>query len=1335
MNAELLQIRQERLTKLRENREFKEKWEEEHKVIHLENLKKRNSTEKFEMQLEMRMALKKKRKEELQKKLERNLVLSEIDGFEKNLQSFRKEEPTHEKIEAPPNIANNASQTKNFKQVALKKSNSLAKASVIPQQTEEIQTAVPTHVEETNTADDAGTFIQRIKLKKQENILQRKENEQRRRKAFLEQSKIYKEFEEIRRKEILLQKLLKKSEVEKVLAQNLQEIKNHKEIFKENRRFRELQYKERILKDEQQKEVLHNQILQAEKEERRLKKEKFIENYKLLQSEKKQKKYEKHYNICNEIVTQLIDLASKEAVYKEIMEGSLPTKEEIVEWKTFFVKGIPIDNDNNQNLAEDLRSTHDNELLTTFKKEDEMNQLEELDWLEFLDYYFQRATWKEEKYDIQETSTDDNLDNPIDTTHPISKNLKNVFNDINRTLYPLPESRKAPILQSKFKYNILILGKPLSGKTYLVNRLSKDLNLIVIDLENILKSLFDNGYQPEIANSGSNTSSNRSSPTNKKKKQLSTIPENNGLSPQLLKQQQHIKSIIEKAREQLMNGSEISDDVLVEIIYNEILQIENNYQSDTCNGWVIDGFPLRLRLAVLLEERITGFTTSLNDFIEKLSEEEWLIYYNHNFPEEKKKSIQSEGDEEPKLNSGEPLPIPPRNEFIPRKKSLLLLEEAFWDNSAGVNRISEDEIITLTELIPFKAFTSVIFIDIPDEVVFERLSNLKMDPITNKIYNMNALENPLDIEVMCRLRPIDESLQYDKSQMTSKCLHYKTMKKECLEWYKRFNNIIEIDETNLDSLFSRAEEEIKLMSRKKEVVEEEDTITISLNLENAEISESLKENSLSFNKLIMTKHALEREIAKMFEKEWFTMEEVYIKGIKLIFRNLREYRKLFLQQMNDLKQQFIHTLKQPDEKIDVFMKYANDFNSIEQDVRGNIQVKQQLHLQTEELRDSLWNIIDSRKTVFETEVENYKKETFLVQFKKFITRNFIQLIQLELNRFIQQSKFLFDYFNEVYFNFASDPNFMEAIYPSLQQSLQTQQPSSNIKPSSSKKDNNPPPDPFIYSPVFNVNIEEYFIDLMNACTENSSTLNNNANSNTSHSNNNKKKNLASSVKHKSSKDLSTTTNQPISRHNSVASIAISSGEQKNTEEIPDWLLFTEVTNLFENCTSRAITFCNDFNLITVFKEHAEKLQNQISASSNVKGSKKIIKQNASSSNLLQPQTEIPKEIEHALNVEKVLFARRLNNIIKKYKDFITKQMDNKILHLFKLFDNWIANIYKNEMKSIDDLIYIIQLKYIEMEKPLDIDINTIFSKEEFVSKMIQGTPNRVSKNNGLSSIN
>lgn len=154
------------------------------------------------------------------------------------------------------------------------------------------------------------------------------------------------------------------------------------------------------------------------------------------------------------------------------------------------------------------------------------------------------------------------------------------------------------------------------------------------------------------------------------------------------------------------------------------------------------------------------------------------------------------------------------------------------------------------------------------------------------------------------------------------------------------------------------------------------------------------------------------ESAKLFDSEWFTMEELYRKGLKSVFRKLRQQHMALIKHLYNLKQEFIKFLLIPDERQKTVSTFQREFNEIDNDVRANKEIKEEQHARVEEFKETLIQMCDDRKKAAEEKVEQFKQEPWENSFRKIVFRQLQQAIQVEVNRYIATRKFLEHYFND-----------------------------------------------------------------------------------------------------------------------------------------------------------------------------------------------------------------------------------------------------------------------------------------------------------------------------------
>lgn len=90
----------------------------------------------------------------------------------------------------------------------------------------------------------------------------------------------------------------------------------------------------------------------------------------------------------------------------------------------------------------------------------------------------------------------------------------------------------------------------------------------------------------------------------------------------------HVRQLGQQALRFLNNGEPISDEVIVQIVVEKIKSLNNS------RGWILDGFPLTLNQAKLLEKALTGFDED-KPVVERIKKES-VLAPNPNPKEEKK---------------------------------------------------------------------------------------------------------------------------------------------------------------------------------------------------------------------------------------------------------------------------------------------------------------------------------------------------------------------------------------------------------------------------------------------------------------------------------------------------------------------------------------------------------------------------------------------------------------------------------------------------------------------------------------------------------------------------
>ncbi|XP_066298432.1 sperm flagellar protein 2-like isoform X6 [Branchiostoma lanceolatum] len=184
-------------------------------------------------------------------------------------------------------------------------------------------------------------YIGKIKRRLEEDSKAREEREKRRRKVLVDQLKAHDAQEEAHREEMLVNRLMRQSQQERRIAVQLLQARHEKDIIRKNRIFLEKQYDARRVKD-------FEDALNKEKELAQLAKLEYIEQTKAEQelhdriaAERAEQRYRKHYDMCMEVTLQIVDYATKFGEYRELTEKLVPPKL-FREWTQLFIEGHPL---------------------------------------------------------------------------------------------------------------------------------------------------------------------------------------------------------------------------------------------------------------------------------------------------------------------------------------------------------------------------------------------------------------------------------------------------------------------------------------------------------------------------------------------------------------------------------------------------------------------------------------------------------------------------------------------------------------------------------------------------------------------------------------------------------------------------------------------------------------------------------------------------------------------------------------------------------------------------------------------------------------------------------
>uniref|UniRef100_A0A674HYH1 Sperm flagellar 2 n=1 Tax=Terrapene triunguis TaxID=2587831 RepID=A0A674HYH1_9SAUR len=438
-------------------------------------------------------------------------------------------------------------------------------------------------------------YIRKIQKRLEEDSFAREQREKRRRKMLMEQLIAHEAQEEAYREEQLINRLMRQSQQERRIAVQLMHVRHEKEVLWQNRIFREKQYEERRLKEFQ--EALDREAALAKQEkidyEEHICKERDL--HEKIAAERAEARYKKHYSMCWEVIDQIIDLSTKTGEYRMLTNNLIPIKL-MRDWKELFFNGKPI---YEQASIEPLPTEPTPEQLVEL---DKMNLLDEKDYDE---YKSMVGEWcPPEEHSGSKPPPNNNI-------------LGHVVHRLMDIVYP-PMPEPPPPVFPPFPIQGCVLGKLFSGKSTCVKFLEEACNIQVLSIDTLVQDSIKAFHESEMKSESSLIP--REAEGSGKQNEVSasfisdlTVIRNSGCSElpehdisttypfNCSFSQLSVRACLGAASEKLLKkGTNIPDELLVDIMVEAIKRTPQK------KGWVMDGFPMTINQAKLLEKALTG---------------------------------------------------------------------------------------------------------------------------------------------------------------------------------------------------------------------------------------------------------------------------------------------------------------------------------------------------------------------------------------------------------------------------------------------------------------------------------------------------------------------------------------------------------------------------------------------------------------------------------------------------------------------------------------------------------------------------------------------------------
>nr|XP_008990422.3 sperm flagellar protein 2 isoform X2 [Callithrix jacchus] len=899
-----------------------------------------------------------------------------------------------------------------------------------------LDTAGHTTTDLLNTYSD-DEYIKKIQKRLEEDAFAREQREKRRRKLLMDQLIAHEAQEEAYREEQLINRLMRQSQQERRIAVQLMHVRHEKEVLWQNRIFREKQHEERRQKDFQDaldREAALAKQAKIDFEEQILREKRYHEQ---IAVERAQACYKKHYSICAEILDQIVDLSTKVADYRMLTNNLIPYKM-MHDWKELFFSGKPI---YEQASVKTLPDNPSREQLT---------ELEKRDLLDTNDY-------EEYKNMVGEWALPEEM---IDSVPPSNNSiLGHVLHRLfEKSLPPQAESTTPELLS--FAVKGCLLGKTLSGKTTILRSLQKDFPMQILSIDTLvqeaIQAFHDNEkvtesppiqkkdeedalpvLQEEIKESQDPQNIFSAGPVSDE-----VLPETEDANADKTPKAEEVKSsdsllklttraqLGAKSEQLLKKGKSIPDVLLVDIMVNAINMIPVN------QDWILDGFPMTLNQALLLEEALTGCNRNLIEVERKKTQKSTLAMDPVTSKEVPLPS--SAFDFVILLDISDNSSVSRMNDIIAEEFSCKTAQEDISQYVAAENQ-DKDQDQNLRDQIQHRIIGFLdhwplleqwfsepenILIKINAEIDKESLcQKLKEIFATEIVKKKNKVEKKLEekeaeekaaaslAELPLPSPSPTPAPETEKEKETH--LQHVPSKTPSAKGKPKSEAPPGKQESPQEGKGKKGETTLKRKGSPKGKPSGVKAPVKKSPADSTEVSPVAIVPQLpkpGSEEWVYVNEPVPEEMPSFLVPYWELIENSYINTIKTVLRHLREDQHTVLSYLYEIRTSFQAFLTCPDYKQDFVAQWQADFNSLPDDLWDDEETKAELHQRVNDLRDRLWDICDARKEEAEQERLDILNQSWLQDSLGITVNHFFSLMQAELNRFQDTKRLLQDYY-------------------------------------------------------------------------------------------------------------------------------------------------------------------------------------------------------------------------------------------------------------------------------------------------------------------------------------
>ncbi|XP_061755615.1 sperm flagellar protein 2 isoform X2 [Nerophis ophidion] len=774
-------------------------------------------------------------------------------------------------------------------------------------------------------------YIQDIRQRLQENEAASEQREKRRNRCLIEQLKAHEAQEERWREEQLVRYLTGQTLQEKRLAVQLLQMRKQKDAFRQNRLLIEQQFqqqREKEFREALEKEAALTKQAQLDRaEEIQLE----LEFCRKMVEDCAQKRSKKHLENCKDILEQIVDLATKVGEYRLLTENQIPAKL-MLEWKELFLNGLPLYDQPARPTSPDPVELQKQELLNDQDYDEYTNMVGE--W-----------TWPEEAGEASSLPSQNMI-------------LRHV---ILRLMSMAPPS--SPSLSSGQKIKACVLGKFCSGKTTCLKKIGHELSICILSADKLVEEALTAYQNGEVTEEMEDTENNISPRELTNGQQETSVTK---LSARAL--------LGEVAATVLSEGKVIPDELLVDMVAEAVRLIPPE------SGWILDGFPVNVDQAYLLESALSSL-------------------------DRKNESVGRKIDLVLDPNPPTPPPLPPALDLavllnIPDHS---VAKRAIHRTDKPVDNIADKKLYVAQIPHRIKAFQDnwprlkewygnggrksilmQINADVSKEELYRNMKNILQKTIVQKqeasTVEKVVLETTPSVEAPRPVTPV----QIDQ---------------EPTEEVKDEESDLSLTEGRDKSQPSSPTD----LSGKSPA----DSLPDEESQEAPPTSSSPGPGSSGW---VYVDEPVSSEKSEYLFQQWETICESYVSSIRAVMQELRLERTVIDHHLYDVREEFRQYLERPDLKQELVSQWQKDYNSIPDDLRHNEETKAELNHRLDDLREHLWDIVDTHKEDDETQRAVLIREKWLEDHTIVLINHHLRLLQVEMTRFQSTRNVLRDYY-------------------------------------------------------------------------------------------------------------------------------------------------------------------------------------------------------------------------------------------------------------------------------------------------------------------------------------